>query len=301
MHMKCFTKSWHRWHDQPPHLRWPAKLAGFLIVLLLVLYPRIWLVPTWLSRVADFNAVIDPQNPRLAPLAAQVRANIPHDATIDELLAATEITVNSAVPYAFDWDTWGVMDYLPTVDETLDLGREDCDGRAVVAASLIRRLGYDAWLVCDIKHTWVIVRAGQDGNIVEREIMAPGTGDKSLAALTNDGAETGGTRVRWSWGLFTNAARGLAFGVAVFPLERELILLAAVCLLTVHPGTTRMRGILGCLLLAAALAMLRLGGAVDGRPSSWLIVVVAVGGGLAGWLLLAIRRRSHGTPPPKRA
>ena len=48
------------------------------------------------------------------------------------LVRGVEKFVYGHVPYAWDWDTWGVADYLPSVAEVRRMGREDCDGRAVV-------------------------------------------------------------------------------------------------------------------------------------------------------------------------
>lgn len=45
---------------------------------------------------------------------------------------------------AWDWEVWGNVNYIPTVEEAIASGREDCDGQAIVGASMLREYGYDA-------------------------------------------------------------------------------------------------------------------------------------------------------------
>ncbi|MEW6199046.1 MAG: hypothetical protein AB1601_10350 [Planctomycetota bacterium] len=250
-----FAAAWHALHRRPRRTRWPLKTGAFVIVVLLVLFPRVWLIPAWLIRLSDLDAVIDPCHPTVNELAARVAdaagPNPPlHDATI-----AVETLVRQRVPYAFDWETWGVMDYLPTVDEVFAQGREDCDGQAVVAASVLRRLGYDAWLVSDLLHTWVDAQDTTAEPPRTVQLMSPGRGDQTLTG----GAE--GTRARFSLATLANVGRALSFGVAVFPAGRELIIVAALWLVLVQPrspGWRRLAG--GAALLVAVLCLRSAGG-----------------------------------------
>jgi len=163
---------------------------------------------------SDPNALIQPDAPALAPLAADLRAQISPNSQPGQVLSQVEKFVYKKVPYEWDWNTWGMADYLPSVDEVLDMGREDCDGRAVVAASLLKNLGYDARLVTDFAHVWVWTPFG--------ETMGPGK--TRTVEVTDKG-------MRFN-------ARGLlqiphitSYGIAVFPVERELVLLAVFWLL----------------------------------------------------------------------
>ncbi len=271
------------------NLRWfwrrPLKLAVFAIVTVIVLYPKVWLLPIAFERYGDMNSVLDPDHPELAPLEESVRDSLPTDAQTEDALPIVQKVVCERIPYAWDWEVWGVCEYLPTVDEVFEQGREDCDGRAVVAASLLRRLGYDAWLVSDLLHVWVETPEG--------ETMSPTGGEKTFV-----GTETG-TLATVSPRVIRNLARGFSYGVAVFPLIRELIILATLCVLTVQPWSSVWRRVAGCLLLWVALDMLRGAGkqaALDGRildiVRTWIGIAVAV----AGWLVLAVR---VGGPRPR--
>jgi hypothetical protein len=236
-------------------------------------------LPTWLGRLADMNSVLQPDHPGLARLEAAVRERAKADATPPELLGVVQQVVYQAIPYAWDWDVWGVADYLPTTAEVLEKGREDCDGRAVVSASLLRRMGYQAWLVSDLTHCWVATPAG--------EVMSPGKGEKTF-----EGGKPGepATRVRFTLGTLANLGRSLGFGIAVFPLTRELVILAALCGLTMQPRSSPRRRVAGCLLMLLALGLIHdaedVSSCSASRPGlAWM----GVGALIVGWLFLAIK------------
>src|SRR5438046_3139212 len=108
-------------------IRGPIKLACFLLVLAIVLYPNPRLFLIWLHRIQNMNSVIDATHPGLARFVDDVRTRVPADAPPSDVLAAVQEVVLKRVQYAWDWDTWGVMDYLPTVDEVLKQGRDGFD------------------------------------------------------------------------------------------------------------------------------------------------------------------------------
>ena len=273
---------WRAFHDRSAFIRIPVKLAVLLVVTAAVMYPRPGLLAVEIRRLRNLNAVIDPAAEGLEPLAEQVRRQVPPDADIDAVRAAVEKVVYQAIPYSWDWDTWGVVEYLPTVEEALRAGREDCDGRAVVAASLMRRLGYEAWLVSDILHMWVRTPAG--------DLMNP-TSTRVTVEGPPPGA-AGPTRWHINLDVLTNLVRGTAFGISVFPLGREIILLITLCVLSLHPAVPLRRRVAGCVMLAAALALLRASGqrwamqgdalAATGASAGAALVVI-------GWLVMGVR------------
>lgn len=283
--MSALLQHWRRFHERPWAVRAGVKAAIFAAVVALVLYPRIWLLPTWLERLRNMNTVIDPADPGLAPLEAEVRGRVRADAPPQRVLAAVQQVVYEKIPYAWDWDTWGVMDYLPTVRETLALGREDCDGRAVVAASLLRRLGHEAWLVSDFTHTWVETTQG--------ETMSPGRAAKALVA--RPGAATS---VAWDPQVVKSYARAVSYGIGVFPLTRLLLITAALCLAALQPRSSIGRRVAGCGLLLAALAALRYAGLKFEAPGMSTVYWTAAGAAclVAGLVLLVVRAAA----PPAR-
>jgi hypothetical protein len=282
---------WHALNSLRWCYRCPLKAAVFLLVTLVVLYPKFWLLPTAFARYRNMNSVLDPEHPQVVELAERLRSRLPAELEMPETLQAVQDAVCERIPYAWDWDVWGVCEYLPTVAEVFEQGREDCDGRAVVAASLLQRMGYDAWLVSDLLHVWVATPEG--------ETMSPSAGEKTFVATD------AGTQATLSAHSIQNLARGLSYGIAVFPLSRELIILLTLCVLTLQPASPPWRRVVGCAVLVVALGVLRGAGraaAVDGQLAE--VVRAGLGAGLtvAGVALLMVRagyrpRRSAAEPP----
>lgn len=280
-----FGNAWRRLNAMRWYGRGPLKIALLTLGVGLVLYPKPWLLVAELRHGADLNSVLDPDHPGLAPFEADVRARLGENADARAALAVVERVVCERVPYAFDWEVWGVVEYLPTVDEVLKAGREDCDGRGVVAASLLRRMGYEAWLVSDFLHLWVRTPQG--------DTMSP-TGAEATIVVQDSGAS-----FAIAPSLVSNAARGLSFGVSVFPLVRELIIVAMICVLAAQPRSSPRRRIVGCLCVLAALFAIRFSGQSAALEGDTKDVAITVGGSLlalTGWVVLLVR----GAVPPRR-
>lgn len=277
---------WRRFHERSAWIRRPLKLLVFVVGTGLVLYPKPWLLPTWIERIRNVDAMIEPQHPGLAPFEAEIKETVKPGADAGSVLQAVQKVVYKRVPYAWDWDVWGVVEYLPTVGEVLEQGREDCDGRAVVAASLLRRLGYEAHLASDVLHMWVVTPQG--------ETMSPTGGEKTLVG------GPGGTQTRVSFKLLGNFARGLSYGVAAFPLLREAIILGLLALVTMHPWSSGWRRLSGVLLLWIALDTLRAAGMSAALQQDWpsaLTCALGVALAIAGWLTLALKDRAARRAP----
>lgn len=228
-----------------------------------------------MRRWQNPTALVNPDSAALAPLIDELRGRIPSDLPARKKLRLVEAYVYEKLPYAWDWDTWGVADYIPTVEEALEQGREDCDGRAVVAASILRAFGHKAEIVSDYAHVWVKTEAG--------ETMSPGK-RKSIVA-----SDTG---VEVHWRNLSDLFRATLFGWAVFPLHRELIVLLVLWLLLVAPGTSWRWRALIALLLADALLRLRAGGRDARDPIVWLQVLALLEAGVALVLAHVAARRA---------
>lgn len=269
---------WRRWHERRAWLRVPTKLALLAGVVALTLYPRLDYLPVWIGRLRNMASVLDPKHPGLAVFEADARARLTSEMGASDALGVVERVVYERVPYAWDWDTWGVVDYLPTVDEVLKLGREDCDGRAVVAASLLRRMGYQADLVSDVLHVWVDTPAGA--------AMNPTSAERTFVSTPT------GTELNITPGVLRNLGRGMTYGVGAFPFGREIIIVAALALLTMQPRSSVWRRISGCLMLWIALTTLRGAGIRAAMNADTANLAQAWAGwavALAGWLTLAIK------------
>lgn len=185
------------------------------------------------------------------------------------------------VRYQWDWDGWGVADYMPTVAEMFEQARkssdgvlrEDCDGRAVMAASLMRRLGYKSELVTDLKHVWVMTPQG--------EFMGPGR--TKTVRSTPEGNQTDMVSA------LLNIPVALSYGVMVFPLTRELIIAVTVALLLFHRRMSWSAAALGGLFLLQGLFFMRFRDIAESemvRLESSLPSWIGLGHILAGLIVL---------------
>lgn len=260
-------------------LRWPLKLGIGGLVVLLVLFPRLDLLARNIAHWSNLGALIDPDAPGLSALTDTVTARLTPSSTPADALIQTQAVVYEAIPYSWDWDTWGVADYVPTVSETLEAGREDCDGRAVVAASILRRLGYDARLMSDAGHVWVWTPEGQT--------MDPSTTASGQTFVTQD--DQGRSTLNWGAVLSVRAilydwSRNLGYGIAVFPAWREAVILGTIWVLLLS-RRPRWAGVLASLvLLVGGWVVIRTTAidfwnpSVQGTWAGFLLTVIGLGG-----------------------
>ncbi len=261
------------WNSWRWYCRLPLKWAIFGLTLLAVCFPYPTRLARHLDHWRDLDALVDPDAPALGPLVDELRPLMTDDLTGKEALKRVERFVYQKVPYDWDWNTWGMADYLPTVDEVLSKGREDCDGQAVVAASLLRHFGYDARLVANFAHMWVKTSAG--------ETMSPG---KRKTVVSTDR----GLRIR-AEGLL-DLPKSIAFGIAVFPWPRELVVLLVLWwLLLDHRVRWRAR-LLAMGLLIAGLFLMR-GSSRDFRHGILWMQCMAVAVMLGGMTVMCLAAR----------
>lgn len=262
-------------------VRWPVKWAFVGAVVFLTLYPRPRLFSANVRHLMTLDKLADPDDRALAPWAAEFAALLPPKVTPRQRLDIVDRFVRHKIPYQFDWVTWKVADYLPTIAEIIAAGREDCDGRALIAASLLRRYDPSARVVTDFKHMWVKSDYG--------ECLRP-SGRPVLEARRE------GMRMRWR---SLPSIRGPAYGMAVFPIGRELIIAASVGLALADPRL-RMRTVLAAAaVLANGLLIVRLAARDPWAPEMWGVwlgwtQMLAALGGLA--VAAGRVRRRHRQP-----
>ena len=235
-------------------LRLISRIGLLLLTVFFVCYPYPWIFIRHIEHTIEPDRMIKPDSAALIPLLEELSPQIDGVTDPTELLKVVQKFVYTKIEYAFDWETWGVVDYLPTVEEVVVAGREDCDGRAVLAVSLLRNLGVDAQLVSDGVHTWVWTRNG--------ETMSPNA--VGTVRSSKDGFV-------FDWKGLKILPRGMAYGLAVFPLLRELIIVFVAGLLMYRPGVSFRRVILSTILLLIGLGLLRYGGAGWRNPVVWAL------------------------------
>ena len=274
---------WHRLQDLHWLLRWPVKWVLLAVTLFVVSFPDPRLFVRHVRHWQDPNAMIDPDLPDLQPWVDELRTHLEPDMKPALALRTVERFVYKKVPYEFDWDNWGCADYLPTLGEVLDRGTEDCDGQAVVAASILQNLGYQAELVSDFAHVWVKTDRG--------ETMSPGKHKSVVAGKT-------GPQLYWET-LTRTLPKALAYSVAPFPLVRELIVLAVLWLLLLHRGVGWPVRVLCALVMIEGLLFLRAGGADWKGPVVWAQWwgIAHLAGAVACLMLCGWRAKHPGSTP----
>lgn len=260
------TGLWRRLQLAPAYFRWPVKWAAFLAVTFLVLFPHPSLLVRHINHMRNMDGLPDPSEPALRGVSARFDAYLAQKAvkTSDPtvLLEQVNTFVRHEIPYSWDWDVWGVVDYVPTVAEVIAKGTEDCDGRAVLAAALLRAKGIPARLVGDTRHMWVSTPVGETMDPLGPPIIQ---------------SQNGKFEIRWS-GLIDLGPP--AFGISVFPLGRELIILAAAWVLLLPWRVDRRSALLALGLLVQGLIIIRRAGTDPIHP--W------TGGIVLGMLSLAL-------------
>jgi len=196
------------------HVKW--LLLGLVTVF--ALFPHPVLLVRHVQHVRNIEALIQPDLPQISDINREIDAKLNPNATRKEQFRAVERWVYEHIHYEYDWSNWGNLDYWPTAAETLERQREDCDGRAVVAASLLRARGFKtAHILANLQHVWVAV-AGE-------ELMGPQQ-DKNLRRV---GGKTVLTLPQWRTVLASGAM------ISKFPALRSLLILAAALVLAYHP------------------------------------------------------------------
>ncbi|UCG34399.1 MAG: transglutaminase domain-containing protein [Phycisphaerales bacterium] len=266
-------------------VRWGVKGLFLLVVLVGITYPRPGLLVRAYRHLTNMNGLVNPDEPAMQAWREELESRLGAEPPADQedLLARVQSFVIEKVPYDWDWNTWGVMEYTPTVAEVVQMGREDCDGRAVVAASLLRGLGYEARLVGNPLHIWVWTEHG--------ELMGP------AGAKTFEPTATG---YRFNWASVRGWTSHLSFGMAVFPLGRELVMVAAIWLCGLSLAARRWTWLASLVLLTLGLVVIRLAARDPGQAIRWGLWLgwcqVAVGV-LLLWFGPRIHRRPAGPEP----
>ncbi len=262
-----------RWYTRLP-VKW--AILGFTI--LAVSFPYPGLAYRHLQHWRNPNALIEPHAPALQPWVEELRPELLGDLPSREALKRVERFVYKKVKYEWDWITWGISDYLPTVTEVIEMGQEDCDGRAVVAASLLQNFGFRTQIVSDFSHVWVKTDKG--------ETMGPGRRQAVVATER-------GLKVHWS--ALVELPRASLYGVAVFPLIRQLIVIVVTWWLMLRRNVGIVRSLAALALLCGGLMLLKVGGKDFVNPIRWMQVLGVLAQAAAICLLLFRNRGKAGT------
>jgi hypothetical protein len=256
-----------------------VKSGIVFVVVLLTLFPDPRLLLRHLQHVQRADALPDSNDPAIVALSRRFDEHVAELESEEDLLPALEAFVHGEVPYGWDWEVWGCVDYLPSVAEVVERGREDCDGRAVLAAALLRARGIDARLVGDFRHMWVRTPMGDTMNPLGSPVF-----------------DVQDEQVVVAWGRLLDIGP-VGFGISVFPVARESIILLTVWLMVLPARVRWPSALAGLFVMVAGLVVVRIAGQDPLEPSRWGIglglVIVLAGLWFAG--RLGGQRRSRGT------
>jgi hypothetical protein len=246
-----------------------ARAALLLLGTTLLLFPNIPRFAHHLARLADPESLIEPDHPAVAALSHNIDRAIPPGLSRPDQVRWIESFVEKRLAYTHDWTQWWNVDYWPTASEALEAGREDCDGIAVVTASVLRHRGFHARLVGNTMHIWVAV------DDTGQEILGAQE-DKAFASDTG-----------WTLPRLDTLLRGTRFGLVEFPAARWAMVVAWVLGILAWGSRRRVVESLGAGLIALALAIAA-ATLLDGAP--FAVALAAILAALAA-AQIAIRRR----------
>jgi hypothetical protein len=239
---------WDRLADWTWPWRSAAKVGLFIIVLLLALFPRVDLAGRYAARLGDWDALIDPNLEAMPAINLEIDRRLPATPSPRQEMAAVQAYVYEKIPYKLDWFNWANVDYWPTAAEVWERKCEDCDGRAVLAASILRARGFTtAHLVGNLSHVWVAIEAGDP--------KATAGAPKQLAVMNPQKVEMFSRqhgRVTWKAPDWDSVRPGVT-DAARFPAWRAAVVLVAGLVLLYHP--CRRVGGFGIVLSPALMAL----------------------------------------------
>jgi hypothetical protein len=125
---------------------------------------------------------IQPENPQIEQLEREFEEFLKVDTILvnrsyeERELRSLETFINSKIPYVTDFNNYFAWEHFPTISDVLERG-DDCDGIAIVAASLLIRRGYDCYIVNGKWHSWIEVNLGEGKNIILFSYSIPSHSD----------------------------------------------------------------------------------------------------------------------------
>lgn len=238
-----------RWLEaQRPLKRAALKVAILAVVVLFALYPNPVLLVRQIGHLLDTESLIQPNLPAMPEINRDIDQMIATNTPALTEFKAVERFVYHRIVYQYDWHGWWNLDYWPTAAEVWERKREDCDGRAVLAVSILRARGYpEARLVANLQHVWVAVGTN--------ELMGP-MADKNFrreGGKMVDGKLVGAKTVITLPSLKTTLD-SLAM-TCKFPAWRVVLMLVTLLALVFHPHADTGRFAMLCAVMLAGYAV----------------------------------------------
>lgn len=223
---------WNRLAALPVVGRIVMKWIIFIVVVVGVLFPNPFIFVEQIQNMLDMERLIQPDFKGIDDINREIDQLLDGETTRGEEFRLIQRYVYRHIPYSYDWHQWGVVDYWPVAEKVWESRTEDCDGRAVLAVSILRSRGFEsAHLVASLRHMWVAVD--------DVELMGP---DSEKSIKKEDG------RTVISLPSITMFLKGYAFKLGEFPATRSAVILLTLLVLLYHP-CRNLTGLLGTMLV----------------------------------------------------
>lgn len=145
-----------------PWLRWILKSAGFAAFTLLVLNPHLSRSIEQIQRTLRPEALIQTNFPALQQINREIDGWLAGGISRQSEPEVIEAYVCKRIRYLDDYSNWLNVEYWPDAEQVWSRAQEDCDGRAILAASILRSRGYSsARLAVGLDHMWVRLNANE--------------------------------------------------------------------------------------------------------------------------------------------
>lgn len=102
-----------------------------------------------------------------ANAARSLASTLPDDPNLLRDLVLTEL-----VPYEINWNVYDVPWYFPSTAEVIRDGRGDCEGQAVLLASILQAKGIPYQLKMSFDHMWIDFQSKNASGMMEQDEMA---------------------------------------------------------------------------------------------------------------------------------
>jgi len=166
-------------------LRRRLIVTGFILGLItFAFFPNIPRMPSQIHRRLDrCNTLITPNNSKVIEFRESfvsefsLSGEIGDEDKIRHVLDLLDYYTQREIKWTEDLVTRAMAGDLSTPEEAITLGKDDCRGQAVVMASVLIGLGYDAWVVEMAWHWWVKVF---DSNGVEYKLNHDGSKNRTV-------------------------------------------------------------------------------------------------------------------------
>jgi len=244
----AFLRFWQWLASQRPLKRVGLKLALLAAVVLFALYPNPVLLVRQVHHLLNMEQLIQPDLAAMPEINRDIDRLIETNTPALTEFKAVERFVYRRIPYQYDWHGWANLDYWPTAAEVWARKREDCDGRAVLAASILRARGHaEARLVANLQHVWVAVGTNElMGPMADRNFRREG-------GKMVDGKLVGAKTV-----ITLPAFKTLLDSLAMtckFPAWRVVLMLVTLLALIFHPAADTGRFATLCAVMLAGYAV----------------------------------------------